>query len=239
MIFRLPWVAGYITPEGLTCAQGYSETFDRANCTGCAEICQDDDVTISPYYGPARDRKHLDQRVFVGWPRGPKWTGYYNVALSHVIDWKFHERTKNTLTRVYLLGMTEAATQREQAAAVLPIAKAWLKSPEIKVASKGRGYKSLGFDRIEKAWIVEQTTADAGPLTLEIAATKDRPAINPCIIVRNFGARPVSFRQNAREIKECKDLRIGLEKRKDRTDLVIWRRAEVRKTVRFSVSMRE
>ena len=29
MVFKLPWVTGYATPEGLICAQGYSETFDR------------------------------------------------------------------------------------------------------------------------------------------------------------------------------------------------------------------
>jgi len=391
MVFKLPWVTGYVTPEGVTCAQGYSETFDSKNCTGCAEICQDrelryarmwiarqsppriivrtrgalcdrdgkiahsdidsqspygkgdwadewftiypdgtcvrmvtiytgmarkaaahwgrkglhpfecqetiilsntgrpptedidvnaltlvtmdgrartvsfkpypkagellkganiqvvnlksrfkpftivqnDDVAISPYYGPAIDRKHLDKRVFVGWPRGPKWTKRYNVALSHVVDWKFHKRTKNTLTRAYLLGMTEATGQDKQAAELAPIAKAWLEAPELKTASTG--YKSLGFDRTQKAWMIEKTHSGEAPLAVEIAASKDRPVINPCIIIRNCNRTVVSFQQDGQRIREGKGLRIGFEKRKQRTDLVVWRRTSAVAPVRFAI----
>ncbi|MDP6637342.1 MAG: hypothetical protein QGG42_20790 [Phycisphaerae bacterium] len=393
MVFKLPWLTGYVTPEGVTCAQGYSETFDKKNCTGCAEICQDresryarmwiarqsaarivvrtrgalcdrdgkiahsdidskspygkgdwadewfriypdgtctrtvtiytgmakraaaswgrkghpfecqetiiqggsgrtptedinadaltliamngrtktvsfkpypksgqllqganiqivnlksrfkpftivqdNDVTISPYYGPDIDRKHIDKRVFVGWPRGEKWGRNYTVALSHVIDWKFHKRTENTLTRTYLLGITVAATKTDQARELLPIARAWLKAPELKTESKG--YKSLGYDRTEKAWIIEKDPAAVGAarLTVDIAATKDRPVINPCIIIRNC-SRPVgSFRQGGKAIKQGPRLRIGLEKRRDRTDLVIWRRMNSTEPVRFAIS---
>jgi hypothetical protein len=390
MIFNLPWVAGYVTSEGVICAQGYSETFDRKNCTGCAEICQDgelryarmwiarqspariivrtrgalcdrdgkiahsdidskspygkgdwadewfriypdgtcvrtvtiytgmapkavahwgrkghpfecqetiilgnagrlptddidvnaltlitmdsrariisfkpypkageflkganiqvvnlksrfkpftivqdDDVAISPYYGPAIDRKHLEKRVFVGWPRGPKWTKRYNVALSHVVDWKFHKRTGNRLTRTYLLGMTEAAGQEKQAAELEPIAKAWLKAPELRITSKG--YKSLGFDRTQKAWIIEKTHSGEVPLAVEIAASKARPVIDPCLVIRNCNRTVVSFQQDGQRIREGADLRIGFEKHKRRTDLVIWRRTSAVAPVRFAL----
>ncbi|MDP6543291.1 MAG: hypothetical protein QGH60_04820 [Phycisphaerae bacterium] len=383
MVFKLPWVAGYVTPEGVICAQGYSETFDKKRCNGCAEICQDtqsryarmwiehqsagrivvrtrgalcdrdgkiahrdidskspygkgdwadewfriypdgtctrtvtiytgmapkaaaswgrkghpfecqetiiqsntgraptedidvtaltlitmdgriksvafkpypqagqllkganiqivnlkschkpftivqdDDVTISPYYGPDIDREHIDKRVFVGWPRGAKWGKGYTVALSHVVDWKFHKRTENTLIRTYLLGMTAAVTKSGQAGEILPIARAWLKAPELKIASKG--YKSLGFDRTEKAWIIEKTHPGASLLTVEIAATKDRPVVNPCIVIRNCNRPVVSFQQGG-------GLRTGFEKRKGRTDLVIWRRMSSTEPVRFSI----
>ena len=364
MIFKLPWVAGYVTADGVACLQGYAETFDKKNCTGCAEICQDgelryarmwiahqspsrivvrtrgalcdrdgkiahrdldskspygkgdwadewfriypdetcvrtvtiytgmatkaaaawgrkghpfecqetiiqsgegraptadidahaltlmtmdgrtktvsfkpypkagallkgsniqvvnlksrfkpftivqdDDVTISPYRGPDIDREHIDKRVFVGWPRGAKWGTDYTVALSHVIDWKFHKRTEKTLTRTYLLGMTTASTQ----GGLVGIAQAWLKAPELKTESKG--YKSLGYDRTEKAWIIEKTLPDDLPLAVKIAASKNRPVINPCIIIRNCSGSLASFQQGGKQIKEGKDLRIGLEKR--------------------------
>jgi hypothetical protein len=386
MVFKLPWVAGYVTGDGVACLQGYSETFDRKNCTGCAEICQDtqsryarmwiahksparivvrtrgalcdrdgkiahrdldsgsphgkgdwadeqfriypdgtctrtvtiytgmaqkaaaswgrkghpfecqetiiqsgkgraptddihadaltliamdgssrtvafkpypkggaflkganiqivnlksrfrpftivqdDDVTISPYRGPDIDRKHIDKRIFVGWPRGVAWGKSYTVALSHVIDWKFHKRTEKTLTRTYLLGMTTADTQRE----LLGLARSWLKAPELKTESKG--YKSLGYDRTEKAWVIEKTSPAAGPLTVEIAATKNRPVVNPCIIIRNCNKKPASFRQGDRLIKPGKSLRIGLEKRKDRTDMIIWRSVRSSQSVKFSI----
>ena len=390
MTFNLPWITGYVTPEGVICAQGYSETFDKKNCTGCAEICQDgdlryarmwiahqspgrivvrtrgalcdrdgkiahrdidskspygkgdwadeqfmiypdgmcvrtikiytgmapkaeaswgrkghpfecqkttiigntgqlptedidvnaltlmsmdgqsktvsfkpypkpgeflkganiqivnlksrfkpftivqdDDVIISPYYGPDIDRKHIDERVFVGWPRGAKWTKHYTVALSHVIDWKFHKRTENTLTRTYLLGMTAAATKSDQAAELLPVARAWLKAPELKIASKG--YKSLGFDRTEKAWIIEKTHPAAIPLVVEIAASKDRPVVNPCIVIRNCRRLLRSFQQDARRVSGGRDLRGGFERRGGRTDLVIWRWTSAVKPVRFII----
>jgi len=389
MVFKLPWVTGYVTSKGVTCAQGYSETFDKKNCTGCAEICQDtqsryarmwiehrsparivvrtrgalcdrdgkiahsdldskspygkgdwadewfriypdgtctrtvriytgmaqkaaaswgrkghpfecqetiiqsasgraptadieekaltlmamdgrartvsfkpypkageflkganiqvvnlksrfkpftivqdDDVTISPYYGPDIDRKYIDKRVFVGWPRGEKWGKSYTVALSHVIDWKFHKRTDKTLTRTYLLGMTTADTQRE----LLSLARSWLRAPELKTESKG--YKSLGFDRTENAWVIERTPLAAGPLVVEIAATKNRPLVNPCMIIRNCGNAADDFSQGVKLIKPGKELRIGLEKRKDRTDMIIWRSVRSSRSVEFSLSFR-
>jgi hypothetical protein len=192
-------------------------------------IVQDDDVTISPYRGPDIDRKHIDKRIFVGWPRGVAWGKSYTVALSHVIDWKFHKRTEKTLTRTYLLGMTTADTQRE----LLGLARSWLKAPELKTESKG--YKSLGYDRTEKAWVIEKTSPAAGPLTVEIAATKNRPVVNPCIIIRNCNKKPASFRQGDRLIKPGKSLRIGLEKRKDRTDMIIWRSVRSSQSVKFSI----
>jgi hypothetical protein len=387
MVFRLPWVAGYVTSNGVACLQGYSETFDKKNCTGCAEICQDtktryarmwishqsagrivvrtrgalcdrdgkiahrdvdskspygkgdwadewfriypdgtctrtvtiytamaanaaaswgrkghpfecqetiiqnntgraptadidagaltlmsmdgrtktisfkpypkagellkganiqivnlksrfkpftivqdNDVTISPYRGPDIDREHIDERVFVGWPRGAKWGKSYTVALSHVIDWKFHKRTDTSLTRTYLLGMATAAARSE----LVGIAKAWLKAAKLKTTSKG--YKSLGYDRTEKAWIIEKNLPTAGPLIVEIAASKDRPVINPCIIIRGCKNPTASFQQNGKPIKQGKDLRVGLENQNGRTDLVIWRRVSLIEPVRFAIS---
>ncbi|MHC4503280.1 MAG: hypothetical protein ACYTFI_08250, partial [Planctomycetota bacterium] len=114
----------------------------------------DDDVAISPYYGPAIDRKHLDERVFVGWPRGPKWGKHYCVALTHVVDWQMHERTRNTITRVFLLGMTDAATDAAKAKALVPLARSWLRAPGIKAT--GAGCESLSYDRKEKAYVIRK-----------------------------------------------------------------------------------
>ena len=389
MVFKLPWAAGYVTAGGVVCLQGYSETFDKKNCTGCAEICQDtkaryarmwianqsparivvrtrgalcdrdgkiahrdldskspygkgdwadewfkiypdgtcvrtvtiytgmaaqaeaswgrkghpfecqetiiqsgsarpptadinvnaltlmnmagqtktvsfkpypqageplkganiqivnlksrfkpftivqdDDVTISPYRGPDIDRKHIEQRVFVGWPRGEKWGKSYTVALSHVVDWKFHKRTENRLTRTYLLGMTQADAQGE----VLGVARAWLKAPELKTNSKG--YKSLGYDRTEKAWVIEQTAPNAAGLTVQIAATKGRPVINPCIIIRNTKRTIASFQQDGKSIEQGVGLRVGREKKTGRSDLVIWRPMSSIKPVSFAIGFR-
>ena len=34
--------------------------------------------------------------------------GRYTVGLSHVIRWDWHEKTDNTLVKVYLLGMRDS-----------------------------------------------------------------------------------------------------------------------------------
>lgn len=195
-------------------------------------IVPDDDVAISPYYGPAIDREHLEERVFVGWPRGPKWGRHYCVALTHVVDWKMHERTRNTITRVFLLGMTDATTEDAKAKALVPLARSWLRAPGIEVA--GSGYTSARFDRKEKAYVIRRDPKAArASLALDIAASPDSPLVNPAFVIRGWGMHPAWVEVDSACVREGRGFRQGHEQTEAGTDLVVWLKMESTKPVKI------
>ncbi len=183
-------------------------------------IVPDTDPKIQAFRGPLKDHEHLGERVFVGWPRGDKWGGHYTVALSHVIDWRFHARTKNTLTSVYLLGMTSAGTDAAKAKELAPLARAWLRPPKLTVTSGG---KRLGFDTKQKAYVIEPgAAADKPRIGFAIAASEASPLVNPAFVLKGWGDGPAKIKVNRQPVEPGANLRVGREKGKDRADLIVW-----------------
>jgi len=199
-------------------------------------IVQDTDVTIAPYYGPAEDHEYIKKRVFVGWPRSSEWGRFYTVALTHIIDWKFHERTRNTLTRVYLLGMTNADRAREKVSKVLPIAHSWLRAPELLI--KGQGYSSLGYDRKQKAYIIRKQSGEnvSKELSLRINARISSPLINPVFVIKDWGQCSAEVYINGEQLSEGSNLCVGHETSEIGTDLVLWINIESANLVTLVIS---
>lgn len=203
-------------------------------------IVADGDAKIQAFRGPWADHDHLGERVFVGWPPGEKWGKRYTVALSHVIDWRFHERTKNRLTSLYLIGMTDAATDATKAKDLVPLARSWLRAP--KLTATGASCTSLGFEKKEKAYVL-RAAAVAGKrrVAFTIAASEASPLVNPVFVIRGWGGGPPAGRGepaisvNGQVVKPGKNLRIGHEKRKDAADLVIWMRMRSTWPMQFSI----
>ncbi len=69
-------------------------------------IAREEGVSVSPY---PPERLPLP-RVFQSWPARPdRHRGYDAVALGHVINRSYYQKTKNTLTQIYLSGWTNSA----------------------------------------------------------------------------------------------------------------------------------
>jgi hypothetical protein len=206
-------------------------------------IVPDGDAKIQAFRGPWADHEHLGERVFVGWPPGEKWGKRYTVALSHVIDWRFHERTKNRLTSLYLIGMTDAATDATKARDLVPLARSWLRPPPLKITAGGAGGVSAGFDRKQKAYVLRMPAA-AGKrrVAFTIAASEASPLVNPVFVIKAWGGWPPAGRGgeprisvNGQVVKPGKTLRVGHEKREDKADLVIWMRMRSTWPMQFSI----
>lgn len=154
-------------------------------------------------------------------------------ALGHINNFKHYERTKNTLSQIYLAGMTDTPDLSKQ---LVPLAKSWLKAPELVI--NGQGYQSLGYEKMQRAYVLSQieNTGDPMPLDFELAATKDSPIVNPAFVIKGWGTSDAKFKINGKEVKRGKYFRLGHEWTENGIDLVIWIKFESTTPVRFSIS---
>ena len=71
-------------------------------------------------------------------------------------------------------------------AALVPLAKSWLRPPALESAA---GCRSLGYDAAQRAYVVVAT----GPvLSFSLAASPDHPLVNPGIVVRNWNVETLA-----------------------------------------------
>jgi len=117
---------------------------------------------------------------------------------------------------------------------LLPLARSWLQSAELKLNSKG--FQSEGYSRSERAYIVSNTSGQTDTLTFELNASESSPVVNPAFVVKNWGEDGVSLKINGAEIKRGKDFRFGHRHRLEGIDLVVWIKIESTKPVEIQLS---
>ena len=179
-------------------------------------IVAEGDTEIRPYDGPAIDRANLSSTTVVTWPRQARFTNGFTSALSHVINWKWHERTSNTVTTLYLLGVTDESSKSNRINQVVTLTRAWQYSPTLTVT--GDDYQSLGFDMKQKAYMLSKKSGARANLSFSVAASPANPLFNPAFVVQGIDksdAALLSVRVNGALVP---DARIGVEE----SGLVVW-----------------
>jgi hypothetical protein len=190
-------------------------------------------VEIKPYYMPMDDHRNIDKTVFITWPRrGYFENGDYTSALSHVIKWQWHEKTENTLVQVYLLGMTDEATEKQRVDKLVRLAKSWQNAPELIL--KSDGYQYDGYEIKEKAYILTKTSGQKD-LHLSIKAGPEKPLLNQAFVIKGWGKSNVIVKVDDKLVKPGKDCRIGYEETHTGTDLVLWLRKKSDKTMKLTI----
>ena len=145
-------------------------------------IARPDDVTVSPY---APDELPLP-RVFQSWPRTPDPSRGYGTALGHIINWAHYQKTKNTLTQIYLSGWTNSRTPE---AVLVPLAKSWLHPAEMRFPDETRAI-ARGYDPAQRAYLIDSKTgAQPGVIHFKLAASERSPIMNPVFLINNWGTK--------------------------------------------------
>jgi len=172
-------------------------------------------VEVKPYYMPMDDHRNIDKTVFITWPRktifGPdeQWSS----ALSHVIKWRWHEKTEKTLTQVYLVGMTDEPTEQQRVDKLVNLAGSWEAAPQLIMQCDGYSYD--GYEIKEKAYKLTRTSGK-GDLQLLFKAGLERPLINPVFVISGLDKdRPFELMINDTKFN---NYRSGFED----DNLVIW-----------------
>ena len=112
----------------------------------------------------------------------------------------------------FVMGLTDRPIEE-----LAPIARAWLQPPNLKVA--GKGFKSEGYSRDQRAFILNNETGKSTALKFAIEATKESPIVNPAFVVKNWGDSDIKITING---KKPENGRVGHYRRLEGTDLIIW-----------------
>jgi hypothetical protein len=153
-----------------------------------------------------------------------------HTSLSHFQSWLPLEETEDTLSMLMLHGLTDK-TARE----LVPLDKSWLSAPEIEIAVKG--FRNEGYDQAQRAYIIaRQDAAISAEMKLGLRASAERPAVNPAIIIRNWGERGLSLRINERSVPQGKNFRVGHRQTLEGTDAVLWIREESKAPISISLT---
>jgi hypothetical protein len=177
--------------------------------------------------------------IFQTWPREPKANGY-STSLGHILNWWHYYRSDNKLEQVYLSGMIKS---EDPAKDLLPLAKSWLRPPQLKMNGLNPKYKVHIYDQSQRAYIIRRS--DDGPEKLKFAldeyndpeSESQAPVwiFNPAFIIKNWGNSEVELKVNSKLLTSGKDFFIGYEKTHTGTDMVIWLKAKSQKAMTFEI----
>jgi len=157
------------------------------------------------------------------WVTTPDRPSHFN--LTTFVQWKDHEYTDQTRTRIMLQGMTD-----KDADELVPLANSWLHAPEMKILSET--FSGGIYDQAERAYLVEKNeAAKPEPLNIKLEASADSPLLNPAIIIKNWGSQAATLSINGKNIPRGKDFRQGIRKGPLGEDLILWIRLDRQKPV--------
>ena len=137
-------------------------------------------------------------------------------SLSGWNNWELHRSTQNSKTRLMLHGMTDKGVKD-----LVGLAQAWISPATLSIASDH--YRSVGFDREQKAYVIERTEASIiETLKLQLAASAEAPVVNPAIVVKKWPQGARAQLTVAGKTLPTDRVKIGIERNLDGQHLVVW-----------------
>jgi hypothetical protein len=123
-------------------------------------------------------------------------------------------------TWTYLYGLTT-----KQAVELAPLSKSW-NSPVALEVKAGR-VEYQGFDTCQRAYVLDNPKpGKSSRMELEFAGSPASPVVNPAIVIRDWGENIPRVNVNGKAVPRGPDCRLGLHRRLERTDLVLWLKQE-------------
>ncbi|MCX6880855.1 MAG: LamG domain-containing protein [Verrucomicrobia bacterium] len=129
----------------------------------------------------------------------------------------------------FLYGMTDQAPLQ-----VLPMAKAWIHPPALKLA--GAAFSSDGYDPDQRAYLLHRVQPD-GVLEAELAGCADSPVVNPALVIRGWGEDDAVLKLDGDEVPRGRNFRYGHRRTLDGTDLIVWIKTTSEQAVPLALSV--
>lgn len=125
------------------------------------------------------------------------------------------------MTKLMLCGCTDKDADR-----LLPLAKSWLRAPELTC-----GGSTVEYDLAQRAYIMN---APGGPVNMELAASKEHPASGMCLLIKGWkGSEPAVLIDGRKAGRN--DVRIGHNVTYEGETLVLWLYLHSEKKIKISV----
>jgi len=139
----------------------------------------------------------------------------------------YHDGEGLSHKAVVLTGMTE-----RPAGELAKLARSWNYAPQVVLKSKG--FKSEGFDKFQRAYVIDKN-GNASDLKFAIAASEKSPLVNPCFVVKNWGRGRADMKMNGKNLTPGKNLRFGRYERLEGTDLIVWIKMTAESDTKFEI----
>ena len=147
-------------------------------------------------------------------------------SLSHW-HWEAYEMTDKSVTKLMLLGMTDNGIKD-----LVTIAKSWAFAPEISTGSRSVGRAE--YNPAEKAYSID-LYQPGQEIQFTLNASKDEPMHNPAFVLTNWGESDISLNFSDKTLQRGKDFRYGHRQGLEKTDLIIWIKADSEIPITFSI----
>lgn len=99
---------------------------------------------------------------------------------------------------------------------LVELTKSWLEPADLKVIS---GAKSLGYDRGQRAYVLE---SDGSDVDIKIEASSDSPVYNLALVIKNWGNSDATISVDGKAVESDKIFRFGHVDTAEGKDLVTW-----------------
>ncbi|UCC22605.1 MAG: hypothetical protein JSW23_00590, partial [Planctomycetota bacterium] len=115
------------------------------------------------------------------------------------------------------------------------LARNWQYAPRLVL--EGRSYVSEGYDIKQRAYVLScKSAGQPSALEMELQASKESPAVNPCFAVRGWGEVAAKVKIDGKPVKQGKDFRFGYEPQQaGGPDLIVWIDLDSAKSVKISL----
>jgi len=153
--------------------------------------------------------------------------GHFN--LTTFVQWNDYTKTEKTRTRIMLQGMTDL-----DAKDLVPLAESWLEAPGMEILSTG--YRGGGFEMSERAYLIDKTAKDEGPLKVRLKGSKLTPLRDFAIVVKDWGRRKVTVKANGRQLVEKLDFSQGIVSGAEGSMLIVWVSSDIKKELNLEIS---
>lgn len=100
---------------------------------------------------------------------------------------------------------------------IISLGRSWAYAPEI--TSKGDGFISLGYDKSERCYKLENKNPAARKIELNLAGSKENPVRNPAFVIKNWNGGIAEILVNG---KPEKDARTGINHELEGDDLLVF-----------------
>jgi len=138
-----------------------------------------------------------------------------HTSVTNVI-WGNYEKTEYSQVKVSIQGLTEKPAKE-----LVPLAKSWLRAPELKLS--GSGYVSKGYDQSERAYLITcKNMNEPEPLHFQIAASEEHPMVNLAFVITGWGDAGAALTLNGEQMSRGKAFRYGHRSTPETKDLIVW-----------------
>jgi hypothetical protein len=158
--------------------------------------------------------------------QAPDRAAHFSLAWASPLE---HKGDGETFWWAWMYGMSDKGARAQ-----IPLAASWLHAPKMTVEGDGFSGGDYSFQTRCYRVACEKAKADS-QLEMTLAATKQSPVHNVPILIENWGRRDVRIQLNGK-LLEAGDCEIGYRTRLDKTDLVLFIRAETTEPAKVTVS---